>query len=143
MLIAQILKGKGADVFTARPDQTVAEIAAELNNRRIGAAVVCDGDLHVVGIVSERDIIRGLAETGADALTTPVSRIMTQDVVYAHMNETVNDLLGRMTDRRIRHLPVCVDDRLAGIVSIGDLVKSKIAEVEAEARSLQTYIAAG
>jgi CBS domain-containing protein len=143
MLISQILKGKGDDVFTARPEQTVAEIAAALNTRRFGAAVVCDDDRHVVGIVSERDIIRAIAEAGPSSLDQPVERFMTRDVIYAHMNETVDELLGRMTDRRIRHLPVCVNDRLAGIVSIGDLVKSKIAEVEAEAEGLKTYIAAG
>ena len=143
MLISQILRGKGGAVFTAKPDQTIAEIAAELNERRFGAAVVCDGDLHVVGIVSERDIVRVIAQAGDQGLHDPVSQHMTKDVIYAHMNETVDELLGRMTDRRIRHLPVCVDDRLAGIVSIGDLVKSKIAEVEAEAAGLKTYIAAG
>ena len=144
MLISQILKGKGAEVFTARPEQTVAEIAAELNERRVGAVVVTDPDRHVVGIVSERDIVRAIAEAGHSGLDGPVSAHMTRDVIYAHPHETVDQLLGRMTDRRIRHLPVCdADKRLAGIVSIGDLVKSKIAEVEAEAEGLKTYIAAG
>jgi CBS domain-containing protein len=143
MLISQILKGKGDEVFTAKPDQTIEEVAAQLNERRFGAAVVCDEDRHVVGIVSERDIVRVIAEAGDQGLHEPVSQHMTKDVIYAHMNETVDELLGRMTDRRIRHLPVCVNERLAGIVSIGDLVKSKIAEVEAEAEGLKTYIAAG
>ncbi len=143
MLIAQILKGKGDQVFTARPDQTVAEVAVELTERRFGAAVVCDGDLHVVGIVSERDIVRVVARSGASGLSEPVSSHMTRDVIFAHMGESVDELLSRMTDRRIRHLPVCVNDKLAGIVSIGDLVKHKIAEVEAEAAGLKTYIAAG
>lgn len=143
MLIAQILKGKGDQVFTCRPDQSISDVAGELSSRGIGAVVVTDDDRHVVGIVSERDIVRVLASSGAEALQAPVAEHMTSNVIYAHMNETVDELLGRMTDRRIRHLPVCVDDRLVGIVSIGDLVKSKIAEVEAEAEGLKTYIAAG
>lgn len=143
MLIAQILKGKGEDVFTARPDQTVAEVARELNDRRIGAVVVTEGDRQVVGIVSERDIVRVIAGAGEGGLAATVGEHMTRDVIFAHLNETVDELLGRMTDRRIRHLPVCVGDRLVGIVSIGDLVKVKIAEVEAEAQGLRTYIAAG
>jgi CBS domain-containing protein len=143
VLISQILKGKGEDVFTARPEQTIAEIAAALTERRIGAVVVTEGDRQVVGIVSERDIVRVIAQAGHEGLEAPVAAHMTRDVIFAHMNETVDDLLARMTDRRIRHLPVCVNDRLVGIVSIGDLVKSKIAEVEAEAQGLKTYIAAG
>ncbi len=143
MLISQILKGKGEDVVTARPDQTVAEVARHLSDQKIGAVVVTEGDRHVVGIVSERDIVRVIAASGHEGLEAPVSEHMTRDVIFAHPNETVDQLLSRMTDRRIRHLPVCVDDRLTGIVSIGDLVKSKIAEVEAEAEGLKTYIAAG
>lgn len=143
MLISQILRGKGEDVFTATPTQTVMEVARELAERRIGAVVVTEGDRKVVGIVSERDIVRVLAQSGPAALDSPVAEHMTRDVIFAHKGETVDALLGRMTDRRIRHLPVCVDGRLIGIVSIGDLVKSKIAEVEAEAAGLKTYIAAG
>jgi CBS domain-containing protein len=98
---------------------------------------------HVVGIVSERDIVRAVAERGAEALSTPVSAAMTATVVFAAPGETVDSLLGRMTDRRVRHLPVCHKDRLVGLVSIGDLVKSKISEVEAEAEGLKSYIATG
>ena len=96
----------------------------------------------MVGIVSERDIVRAFAESGASALENPVSSCMTADVLFADPGETVDSLLTRMTDRRIRHLPVCKDSRLVGIVSIGDLVKSKISEVEAEADGLKAYIAA-
>jgi CBS domain-containing protein len=144
MLISQILRGKGEDVFTARPEQTVAEVAAELDERRIGAVVVTDPDRRVIGIVSERDVVRVIARAGHQGLDAPIADHMTRDVIFAHPNETVDQLLSRMTDRRIRHLPVCdARERLAGIVSIGDLVKSKIAEVEAEAQGLKTYIAAG
>lgn len=144
MLISQILRGKGAEVFTARPEQTVAEVARDLDAQRVGAIVVTDSDRHVVGIVSERDVVRVLARAGHAGLDESVSEHMTRDVIFAHPNETVDQLLARMTDRRIRHLPVCDEHRrLSGIVSIGDLVKSKIAEVEAEAEGLKTYIAAG
>jgi CBS domain-containing protein len=141
MLVSQILRSKGDLVFTARPEETVGEVAKLLNSRRIGALVVLDGD-RVAGIVSERDIVRIVSEGGAEALSQPVSTCMTRDVVYAEPGETVDNLLGRMTDRRIRHLPVCKSERLVGIISIGDLVKSKISEVEAEADGLKAYIAA-
>ncbi|ACG77528.1 CBS domain protein [Phenylobacterium zucineum HLK1] len=141
MLVSQILKTKGDTVFTTRPEETVAEVAGLLHARGVGALVVLDAE-RVVGIVSERDIVRAMAEDGASALTQPVSRIMTANVLFAEPGETVDGLLGRMTDRRIRHLPVCRNERLVGIVSIGDLVKSKISEVEAEADGLKAYIAA-
>jgi CBS domain-containing protein len=142
VLVSQILKGKGDLVFTAGPAETVGAVAALLHTRRVGAMIVVDGD-SVVGIVSERDIVRVVAEDGAAALGKPVSVCMTRDVVFASPAETVDSLLSRMTDRRIRHLPVLRDGRLAGIVSIGDLVKHKISEVEAEADGLKAYIAAG
>jgi CBS domain-containing protein len=143
MLVSQILKGKGDLVFTASPSETIGAVAALLHSRRVGAMVVVDGDHDVVGIVSERDIVRVVAEEGPDGLKKPVSACMTRDVVFAEPGETVDSLLGRMTDRRIRHLPVCVNHRLVGIVSIGDLVKVKIEESVAEAEGLKAYISAG
>ncbi|MDO8379993.1 CBS domain-containing protein [Phenylobacterium sp.] len=142
MLVSQILKAKGDLVFTATPNETVSAICALLHSRRVGAMIIMDGD-RVAGIVSERDVVRVMAEQGASALNQPVSACMTRDVVFAEPGETVNSLLSRMTDRRLRHLPVCEGDRLIGIVSIGDLVKHKISEVEAEADGLKAYIAAG
>lgn len=142
MLVSQILRTKGDLVFTATPSETVGAICALLHSRRVGAMVVMDGD-RVAGIVSERDIVRAMAEGGASALNQPVTTCMTHDVLFAEPGETIDSLLGRMTDRRIRHLPVCERDRLIGIVSIGDLVKYKISEVEAEAGSLKAYISAG
>lgn len=142
MLVSQLLKTKGDLVFTAGPSDTVSAVAALLLARRVGALVVQDAE-RVVGIVSERDIVRIVAERGADALERPVSDCMTRDVLFAEPTETVDELLGRMTDRRVRHLPVCIDERLVGILSIGDLVKNKISEVEAEASGLKAYIAAG
>lgn len=142
MLVAQILKDKGDIVFTASPTDTVGAAAALLHSRKVGAMVVLDADQSVVGILSERDVVRMIAETGAGALDRPISAAMTEDVVFAEPGETVDVLLSRMTDRRVRHLPVCKNGRLLGIVSIGDLVKTKIAEIEAEANGLKAYISA-
>jgi len=142
MLVSQILKRKGDLVFTTSPSETIADVAALLHARGVGALVVLDAG-HVAGIVSERDVVRVIAERGAAALNAPVSSCMTRDVLFAEPEETVDFLLGRMTDRRIRHLPVCHGDRLVGLISIGDLVKWKISEVEAEAEGLKSYIAAG
>jgi CBS domain-containing protein len=141
MLVSQILRSKGDTVFTVGPSETVAAVTALLHSRRVGALVVLEAE-EVVGIVSERDIVRALAEFGAGALAKPISTCMTVDVLFADPGETVDSLLSRMTDRRIRHLPVCKNARLVGIVSIGDLVKWKISEVEAEADGLKAYIAA-
>jgi CBS domain-containing protein len=142
MLVSGVLRDKGDMVFTAAPDDSVGQVAQLLHQRRVGAMVVVEGDREVIGIVSERDIVRVVAEYGETGLGRPVSACMTRDVIFAQPNETVDSLLERMTDRRIRHLPVCVDHRLVGIVSIGDLVKTKIAETVAEAEGLRAYITA-
>jgi CBS domain-containing protein len=142
MLVSQILKDKGDMVFTAAPSDSVAAVAALLHARHVGAMVVLNETRDVAGIVSERDIVRIVAEKGADGLTQPISDCMTHEVIFADPSETVDSLLTRMTDRRIRHLPVCREGRLIGIVSIGDLVKSKIAETVAEAENLKAYISA-
>ncbi|HEX6859769.1 MAG TPA: CBS domain-containing protein [Caulobacteraceae bacterium] len=143
MLVSQILKDKGDMVFTAAPDETMAAVAGQLHARRVGAIVVVSDGGEVVGIISERDIVRALAKDGPASLDQTIDCCMTRDVIFATPGETVDSLLSRMTDRRIRHLPVVRDGRLAGIVSIGDLVKWKINEVEAEADGLKQYIAAG
>ena len=143
MLVSQILKDKGDLVFTASPNETVGAASALLHTRRVGAMVVLEEDETIAGILSERDIVRVIAKEGASALTKPISACMTRDVVFAQPEETVDALLARMTDRRIRHLPVCKNKRLVGIISIGDLVKYKISEAQAEAEGLKAYIAAG
>jgi CBS domain-containing protein len=142
MLVAEILKGKGGAVFTLAPAATVAEACKELDSKRVGALIVCDGD-RVAGVFSERDVVKAVAADGAAALGKPVSDYMTAEVVFAKPAETVAILMGRMTDRRIRHLPVLSESRLAGVISIGDVVKCQIAEATQEAESLRTYIAAG
>lgn len=143
MLVSQILKDKGDLVFTASPQETVGAAAALLHTRRVGAMVVVDANEAIVGILSERDIVRVIAKEGAGALNKPIAACMSADVIFAQPEESIDLLLERMTDRRIRHLPVVRDGRLAGIISIGDLVKYKINEAQAEADGLKAYIAAG
>ncbi|CAN7242696.1 CBS domain-containing protein [Brevundimonas sp. LjRoot202] len=142
MLVAEILKDKGDAVYHIRPDARLGDACGELDRLGVGALIVCDED-RVVGVVSERDVVRAVARDGAAALDRPVSDIMTADVVFAAPSESVAILMGRMTDRRIRHLPVLREGRLAGVISIGDVVKCQIAEATYEAESLRTYIAAG
>jgi CBS domain-containing protein len=142
VLVAQILKTKGAQVHACAPSDSLAEVTAMLHRHRVGAVVVKDAD-RVVGILSERDVVRALAEAGAGALEQPVRHYMSAEVIFARPQDTVDELMARMTDRRIRHLPVCDEDRLIGIVSIGDVVKTKIAETEHEAETLKAYIVSG
>ncbi len=142
MLVAEILKTKGDAVFTIGPDETVAAAAAQLVARQVGALIVCEND-RVAGVLSERDVVRALARDGADALKRPVRDHMTSEVIFAEPAEGVDALMGRMTDRRIRHLPVMKDERLCGVVSIGDVVKCQIDDATREAESLKSYILAG
>ena len=142
MFVAENLKTKGNAVFSIAPDLSVARACAELEERRVGALVVCDGE-RVAGVFSERDVVRALARDGAQALDRPVSAYMTAKVIFAEPREEMSVLMTRMTDRRIRHLPVMAEGRLVGVISIGDVVKCQIAEHAREAESLKTYIAAG
>ncbi len=142
MLVAEILKDKGDAVFAIGPDLTLGAACSELDRLRVGALMVCHQD-KVVGVLSERDVVKAVARDGQAALSQPVSAFMTTEVVFAAPGETVAILMGRMTDRRIRHLPVLREGRLAGVISIGDVVKCQIAEATREAESLRTYIAAG
>ena len=142
MLVSQVIREKGDIVFTISPDETLSEAAALLHQRQVGSIVVLGAGGAVVGLISERDVVRQVALDGAAALDSPVSAAMTREVICAVPDETVDALLARMTDRRVRHLPVMQGAKLVGLVSIGDLVKRKIAESEAEARELKAYIAA-
>ena len=142
MLVAEILKDKGDAVYSIRPDLRLSDACGELERRRVGALIVCDDD-RVVGVLSERDVVKAVAREGKAALDRPIADFMTGDVVFAAPAESVTILMERMTDRRIRHLPVLRDERLAGVISIGDVVKCQIAEATQEAESLRTYIAAG
>jgi CBS domain-containing protein len=140
MIVAEILASKGRDVATTGPDRPLSEIVQELATRKIGALVVTERG-RVVGIVSERDIVKAIGLRSPEILADPVSSIMTRDVVTCREGETINSVMSRMTRRRFRHMPVVEDDELVGIVSIGDVVKARIEEVEHEADDLRTYIA--
>ena len=142
MLIAHVLRDKGAVVYTVRAEQTLEEAARILHDKKVGALVVIAEDGAISGVMSERDIVREIARNGGKSLNDTVAAIMSRDVVTADPTETVDEGLGRMTERRIRHLPVLDSGRLIGVVSIGDLVKHRIAAVEAEAAAMQAYIAA-
>jgi len=140
MRIYELLRGKGFHVITVRPDTVVTEALRLLKEYNLGAVVVSGDSKHIAGIMTERDIVRHLAE-GSDFLSGPVSSIMTEQVLTCRAEESVQSLMSTMTERRIRHLPV-VDDAgaLTGIVSIGDVVKSHITEVEFERDQLQGYV---
>jgi CBS domain-containing protein len=141
MNVAAILKHKGRAVTTAPPTITLLEVARRLAQRRIGAIVVKDERGALVGIVSERDIIRALSESGPDCLQRPVAEVMTRHVVTCQETDTLDELMAMMTARRFRHLPVVTDGDLVGIISIGDVVKHHVAEIEMEATAMREYIA--
>lgn len=142
MRIADVLKSKGAAVVTISPETTVAALLAGLTEMNIGAMVVV-GSAGLVGIVSERDVVRKLHERGSSLLAQPVSEIMTTVLATCTPRDTVDHLSVLMTEKRVRHVPVLDDGRLAGIVSIGDVVKTRMEELEAEQRQLQDYITQG
>ena len=139
MGIQSILDRKGAGVITIRATETVKSAADRMRARSIAALVVTSGDA-IAGLISERDIVHALAEHGAALLTMKVDQLMTRRVVTCRPEDTVAELMARMTERRFRHLPVLKDGTLVGIVSIGDLVKSRLDEVEYEASSLRSFI---
>lgn len=143
MQVIHILREKGRDVVTILDDATLSEAARLLARRQIGAVVVRNADGGVAGILSERDIVRAVAEQSVAALGQSVARHMTRAVSTCCESDTVDDLMETMTRRRFRHMPVVENERLCGIVSIGDVVKSRIEETVREAASLREYIAAG
>ena len=140
MLVSDLIKRKGSAVTSAPPETTVATLLDLLAEHRIGAVVVSAGG-GVDGIVSERDVVRALRTAGAAVLDAPISTVMTADVVVTAPGDTVEDMMRLMTERRIRHVPVVAEDgRMAGIISIGDVVKSRIDELEADRDQLIGYI---
>ncbi len=141
MTIAAILKHKGYDVASVRPELSVAEVARLLSGRRIGAAVVQDEAEHLLGIVSERDIIHALAANGAKALEMTAGQLMTRALRTASPATTIEQAMTLMTAGRFRHLPVVEHGALLGIVSIGDIVKARIMQQEHEVDSLRAYVA--
>ena len=141
MNVEQLLSGKGHDVISVQPHRTLAEAIRTLSERRIGAVVVMGADGALVGILSERDIIRALGELGAGALESAVSRSMTSKVVTCRPQTSVDELMEIMTTGRFRHVPVVENGRVTGIVSIGDVVKHRVAAIEAESQAMRDYIA--
>jgi CBS domain-containing protein len=140
MTVKTILSTKGSEVITIGPNASLEEAIAILNKRRIGALVVLGAEERVVGILSERDIVRALADLGAAALKEPLSRSMTRIVVTCCEADTVSELMERMTHGRFRHIPVLEQERLVGIISIGDVVKQRLQEMERESEALKDYI---
>lgn len=140
MQVAKILDNKGSDVITIRPDATISDAIELLRDHGIGALVVSSNGTSVDGIVSERDFVRGFADKGGALLSAPVSDVMTSEVLTCARTDTSRELLGQMTQSRVRHVPVVENGALCGMVSIGDAVKSRLDEVMHEAESLREYI---
>jgi CBS domain-containing protein len=140
MTVSSILGQKGRRVITGRAEQSLAEICELLAQHKIGAVVLTDADMRIEGIVSERDIVRAIAQEGAGVLSTPASGQMSRNVVTADEADTVDAVMGRMSQGRFRHMPVVREGRLIGVVSIGDIVKRKIEHAEREAAEIRAYI---
>jgi CBS domain-containing protein len=140
MTVSIVLAGKGRDVVTIEPNVTLAAAVELLAEKRIGAVVIVGADRRIVGILSERDIVRALAEQGRKALDEPVSAAMTRKVSTCHERETISSIMERMTLGKFRHVPVVDQGRLAGIISIGDVVKHRLSEVERDSAALRDYI---
>jgi CBS domain-containing protein len=140
VLIEHILRRKGSDVVTVTAQDPVTAAVAVLGEHNVGALVVAGDDGAIVGILSERDVVRALARDGAAVLDRAVGDLMTTEVTTCGLLTTANDVMSTMTERRIRHIPVVADDRLVGIVSIGDVVKTRIDELETERETLHDYL---
>lgn len=141
MIVSAILALKGREVVTIAAERSILDAVATLGARKIGALVVTEGRDRIVGVISERDIVKAIAARGAGVLSEAVAAIMTREVVTCAEGESIDQVMGRMTRGRFRHLPVVKAGRLAGIISIGDVVKARIEEVEREAEEMRSYIA--
>ncbi len=140
MNVAAILKTKGASVFTDLPDTPLSSIVSTLVKKKIGVVVICDEDGTLCGIISERDIVRSLAQDGPAMLENPASSIMTKDVQTCVPADTIATIMRQMSDRKFRHVPVVEDGQLCGIISIGDVVKERLQEIQSEADALRDYV---
>jgi CBS domain-containing protein len=139
--VKAILDLKGRNVISASPNMTVAEAAKIISEKRIGAIVIVGMENRISGIFTERDVVHAIAKSGKDCLDQPVASVMTSKVYRCSEETTVNELMELMTRRRFRHVPVEANGKLAGIISIGDVVKTRIAQVEQEAEQIKAYIA--
>lgn len=140
MTVSRILQEKGRDIVTISPHATLSDAVARLARHHIGAIVVVDDHMAVEGIISERDVVRLLGERGTEALSAPLDSVMTRAVVTCTGDETIPTIMERMTRGRFRHVPVVEQDRLVGIISIGDVVKYRVEEMEREQAALRHYI---
>lgn len=140
MTVSMILAAKGRNVVSVEPSASLSSAVALLAEKRIGAVAVLGVDCRIVGILSERDIVRALAERGAGALDTPVSQIMTRKVSTCTEAETIPSIMERMTEGKFRHVPVVDQGRLVGIVSIGDVVKHRLQQMESDSAAMRDYI---
>ena len=140
MNVANLLATKGRDVATINQERSVHDAIAMLNERGIGALVVTGGTGPLAGMLSERDVVRAFAREGADALDLRVAALMTTAVITCHESTSLNELMATMTDKRIRHVPVVENGQLVGLVSIGDVVKARVGELEVERRDLLEYV---
>jgi CBS domain-containing protein len=140
MTVKRILLNKGTDVLTIEPTAPLSAAVKILSERRIGALVVTGADRRIVGIISERDIVRALGARGAQVLDAPVSEVMTRKVVTCSERDTTAELMEQMTAGKFRHLPVIDQGRLIGIISIGDVVKARLEEMQHDTEALQDYI---
>jgi len=140
MSVSAMLEGKPKTLITASPDDSVAKVAGLLAKHRIGAVIICDTSNSVVGILSERDIVRDIANVGANALEAKVSDCMTKSVMACSTTDTMSHVMGVMTQNHFRHMPVVEDGKLIGIISIGDVVKRKIMQAEKDAQDMRDYI---
>ena len=140
MTVKSILSSKGRDVITIEPAALLETAIALLAQRRIGALVVLGPERRVIGIVSERDVVRVLAEQGPSVLTAPIAQVMTRKVSTCSDSDTVSDLMEQMTAGKFRHVPVLDRERLVGIISIGDVVKHRLGEMERESEAMRDYI---
>lgn len=143
MNVASILKAKGRAVATLSPEATLQDVCKKLSLKRIGAIVIVGEGGSVAGIISERDVIRAVSKMGAEALLCRVSDMMTRDVECCEESDAVDEIMEMMTKGRFRHLPVIEDGGLVGIISIGDVVKNHVAEVEMEVSAMRSYLATG
>ncbi|MCZ6724557.1 MAG: CBS domain-containing protein [Gammaproteobacteria bacterium] len=141
MILSNVLRQKSNDIFKIKSTASIADAAIALTDKKIGALLVEDDSGKIAGIISERDIVGGMGPHGADLHDVPVSELMTTKLIKCGPNDTVLEAMALMTDRRIRHLPIFDGDDLVGVISIGDLVKCRISEVQAEAEAMRQYIA--
>ena len=140
MNVKTILAAKGGDVISIEPTATLAAATQLLSKHRIGAVVICGAGGRLAGILSERDIMRAISEHGAEALNMQVGQVMTRNVLTCSEDDSISDIMERMTAGKFRHLPVVTDGRLAGLVSIGDVVKQRVEEIERESEAMRDYI---